>query len=129
MAEILASENLVEKLRELTKADASVIRTHYKQIGQSFLEDAAHYLEQDIRKDLKRTYSRGGYQRIAETVREFGGYAGKPAMVKFVDDLVSSYSNRGGFRCKVATVPGEGCHPFRRMVATIPGQSCHFSRV
>lgn len=93
-AEILASENLIERLRELTKADASLIRTHYKQIGQSFPEDAAHYLEQGIRKELKRTHSRGGYQRIAETVREFGGYAGKPAMVKLVDALVSSYSNR-----------------------------------
>lgn len=94
IAKILASENLVERLRELIKTDASLIQTHYKQIGQSFPEDAAHYLEQGIRKELERTHSRGGYQRIAETVREFGGYAGKPAVVKLVDDLVSSYSNR-----------------------------------
>ena len=94
MAEILASENLVERLRELTKADASLLRVHYKQIGQSFPEDAARYLEQGIRKELKRTHSRGGYQHIAESVREFGGYAGKPAMVNLVDELVLSYSNR-----------------------------------
>jgi len=94
MAEILASEKLVERLRELIKADASLIRAHYKIIGQSFPEDAARYLEQGIRKQLERAHSRGGYQRIAEMVREFGGYAGKPAMVKLVDELVSSYSNR-----------------------------------
>lgn len=74
-AAILAAEGLVERLRELASHDESVMRDHYQQIGRSIPDDAGSYLEKGTRKEL-------------------GGYAGRSAMVKLVDDLMSRYSNR-----------------------------------
>jgi hypothetical protein len=71
----MAAEGLVERLRELASHDESVMRDHYQQIGRSIPDDAGSYLEKGTRKEL-------------------GGYAGRPAMVNLVDDLMSRYSNR-----------------------------------
>ena len=98
-------------LRELAKADASLMWMHYKQIGRSFPEDAARHLEQGIRNELTRTHSRGGYQRIAERVREFGGYAGSPSMSKLVDDLLSRYLNRPAMIAELGKALGKAKTP------------------
>jgi len=106
-ATIFAAEGLVERLRELASHDGSVMRDHYQQIGRGFPDDAARYLEKGIRKELERPQSRHGYERIATEVREYGGYAGSPAMVKLVDDLLSRYSNRPAMIAELNRVLGD----------------------
>ncbi|MEI6876547.1 MAG: hypothetical protein WCL50_15615, partial [Spirochaetota bacterium] len=107
LAAILAAEGLLERLRELASHDESVMRDHYEQIGRKFPDDAARYLEKGIRTELERTHSRNGYERIATEVREFGGYAGRPAMVKLVDDLMSRYSNRPAMIAELSKAVGD----------------------
>ena len=106
-AQIFSKDGLIERLRELAKQDASLMREYYKQIGRKYPDEAANHLEIGIRKELERTHSRNGYERIATEVREYGGYAGRPAMVKLVDDLVSRYSNRPAMIAELSKAVGK----------------------
>ncbi len=110
-AAIFAAEGLVERLRDLASHDESVMRDHYRQIGHSFPDDAARYLEKGIRKELERTHSRNGYERIATEVREYGGYAGRSAMIKLFDDLLSRYSNRPAMIAELSKAVGKAKAP------------------
>ena len=98
LAVVFEAEGMVERLLALAEKHEFVFSRHLDAIGRAYPERAARFLKARIEDELRRTGTRGSYERDAESILRYGGFAGKEAAEALFDSLIASYPSRRAMR-------------------------------
>jgi len=98
LAVVFEAEGMVERLLALAEKHEFVFSRHLDAIGRAYPERAARFLKTRIEDELRRTGTRGSYERGAESILRYGSFAGKEAAEALFDSLIASYPSRRAMR-------------------------------